>query len=63
MLHKTWVFEGQGDGQQPIILSHEIAPTPALVRAGLDVLPGAILAHGERTARRFIEFLPTILES
>src|ERR1700687_6175115 len=42
--------------KEPIILSNEIAPTPALVRAGMDALPAAILAHGERTSRRFIEF-------
>jgi hypothetical protein len=38
--------------KEPIILSNEIAPMPALVRAGMDTLPAAILAHGERTARQ-----------
>jgi hypothetical protein len=42
--------------KEPIVLINEIAPTPALVRAGIDTLPTAILANGERTALRFIEF-------
>jgi hypothetical protein len=42
--------------KEPIILTNEIAPTPALVRAGMEALPVAILAHGERTSRRFVEF-------
>jgi hypothetical protein len=41
---------------EPIVLTHQIKPTPALVRAGMDSLPATILAHGERTSRRFIEF-------
>jgi integrase/recombinase XerD len=42
--------------KEPIVLTNEIAPTPALVRAGMDALPAAIIAHGERASRRFIEF-------
>jgi hypothetical protein len=42
--------------KEPIILTDPIVPTPALMRAGMDALPAAILAHGERTSRRFIEF-------
>jgi len=42
--------------KQPIILTDEIVPPPALIRAGLDALPYIIRAQGERTSRRFIEF-------
>jgi site-specific recombinase XerC len=42
--------------KQPIILTDEIVPPPALVRAGLDALPAVIRARGERASRRFIEF-------
>ena len=42
--------------KQPIILTDEIVPPPALVRAGLDALPTIIRAQGERASRRFIEF-------
>ena len=42
--------------KQPIILTDEIVPPPALIRAGLDALPSIIRAQGERTSRRFIEF-------
>jgi integrase/recombinase XerD len=42
--------------KEPIVLTNEIVPTPALVRAGIDALPAAIIAHGERASRRFIEF-------
>jgi hypothetical protein len=38
------------------ILTDEIVPPPALVRAGLDALPAIIRAQGERASRRFIEF-------
>jgi hypothetical protein len=44
------------DGDPPILLTDEIVPPPALVRAGLEVLPAIIRARGERTSRRFIEF-------
>ena len=30
--------------KEPIVLTNEIVPTPALVRAGVDTLPAAILA-------------------
>jgi hypothetical protein len=32
--------------KKPIILSAVILPTPALVRADMDALPSAIVAHG-----------------
>jgi site-specific recombinase XerD len=40
----------------PILLTDEIAPPPALIRAGLEALPAIIRARGERASRRFIEF-------
>ena len=40
----------------PILLTDEIVPPPALVRAGLEALPAIIRARGERASRRFIEF-------
>src|SRR5215468_9341424 len=43
-------------GKEPVILTEEIIPPPALVRAGLQVLPAMIRAQGERASRRFIEF-------
>src|SRR5229473_88870 len=49
--------------QEPILLSNEIAPTPALVRAGMDALPAAILAHSERATRRFIEFFTATIRN
>jgi integrase/recombinase XerD len=49
--------------KEPIILSDEIAPTPALVRAGMDALPAAIIASGERTFRRFIEFFTATIRN
>jgi hypothetical protein len=42
--------------RQPIILSEEIIPPPALVRAGLESLSAIIRAQRERASRRFIEF-------
>jgi len=42
--------------KQPIRLTEEIVPPPALVRAGLETLPAIIRARGERASRRFIEF-------
>jgi hypothetical protein len=42
--------------RQPIILTDEIVPPPALIRAGMDALPSIIRAQGERASRRFIEF-------
>jgi hypothetical protein len=44
--------------KQPIILSDEIIPPPALVRAGLETLPAIIRAQGERAGRRFIASTP-----
>jgi hypothetical protein len=40
----------------PIVLTDEIVPPRALVRAGLETLPVIICAQGERASRRFIEF-------
>jgi integrase/recombinase XerD len=42
--------------KQAILLTDEIVPPPALVRAGLEALPAIIRAQGERASRRFIEF-------
>src|SRR6266851_723737 len=49
--------------KEPIVLTNEIAPTPALMRAGMDALPAAILAHGERVSRRFIEFFTATIRN
>ncbi len=40
--------------KQPIVLTDEITPPPALIRAGLEALPAIIRARGERASRRFI---------
>src|SRR5260370_33452158 len=42
--------------KQPIILTDEIVPPPALIHTGLEALPSIIRAQGERASRRFIEF-------
>ena len=42
--------------RQPIILTDQIVPPPASIRAGMDALPSIIRAQGERASRRFIEF-------
>jgi hypothetical protein len=42
--------------KSPILLTDEIVPPPALVRAGLEALPAIIRTHGEHARRRFIEF-------
>jgi hypothetical protein len=39
-----------------ILLTDEIVPPPALVRAGLEALPAIIRTYGEHARRRFIEF-------
>ena len=39
-----------------ILLTDPVSPPPALVRAGLEVLPVIIRTQGERASRRFIEF-------
>jgi hypothetical protein len=49
--------------KQPIILSEEIIPPPALVRAGLETLPAIIRAQGERAGRRFIEFFTATIRN
>ena len=49
--------------KEPIILTNEIAPTPALVRAGMDALPAANAAQGERASRRFIEFFTATIRN
>ncbi len=48
--------------QKPIILNDEIMP-PALVRAGLEMLPAAIAAQGERAGRRFVEFFTATIRN
>src|SRR5438067_9594592 len=49
--------------KEPIILSDQIIPPPALVRAGLEMLPAAIAAQGERAGRRFIEFFTATIRN
>src|SRR3989442_3445531 len=49
--------------KQPIILTDQIVPPPALVRAGLEMLPAAIAAQGERAGRRFIEFFTATIRN
>jgi site-specific recombinase XerD len=40
----------------PILLTDEIKPPPALIRAGIEALPAIVRAQGDRASRRFIEF-------
>jgi hypothetical protein len=40
-----------------ILLTAEVTPPPALVRAGLEARPAIIRTNGERAGRRFIEIL------
>src|SRR5437899_1970559 len=49
--------------KEPIILSDQIVPPPALVRAGLETLPASIRAQGERASRRFIEFFTATIRN
>ena len=49
--------------KEPIILSDQIIPPPALVRAGLETLPAIIRAQGERASRRFIEFFTATIRN
>ncbi len=49
--------------REPIILTDQIAPPPALVRAGLETLPAIIRAQGERAGRRFIEFFTATIRN
>jgi hypothetical protein len=57
-------MEGWGRmAKEPIILSEEIIPPPALVRAGLETLPAIIRAQGERAGRRFIEFFTATIRN
>lgn len=49
--------------KEPIVLIDEVAPPPALVRAGLDALPTIIRARGERASRRFIEFFTATIRN
>ena len=49
--------------KEPIILTDAIAPPPALVRAGLDVLPRIVRVRGERASRRFIEFFTATIRN
>ena len=48
---------------EPIVLTDQIIPPPALVRAGLEMLPAAIAAQGERAGRRFIEFFTATIRN
>ena len=47
----------------PILLTNEIKPPPALIRAGLEALPPIIRASGERASRRFIEFFTATIRN
>jgi hypothetical protein len=50
--------------KQPIILTEQIVPPSALVRAGLEtMLPTIIRAQGERAGRRFIEFFTATIRN
>jgi hypothetical protein len=49
--------------KQPIILSEEIIPPPALMRAGLETLPAIIRAQGKRASRRFTEFFTATIRN
>src|SRR5207237_8834367 len=49
--------------KEPIILTDQIIPPPALVRAGLETLPAIIRAQGERAGRRFIEFFTATIRN
>jgi integrase/recombinase XerD len=49
--------------REPIILTDQIIPPPALVRAGLEMLPAAIAAQGERAGRRFVEFFTATIRN
>lgn len=50
-------------GKAPILLTDEVAPPPALVRAGIEALPAAIRAGGEQASRRFIEFFAAAIRN
>jgi integrase len=49
--------------KEPIILTDQLIPPPALVRAGLEMLPAAIVAHGQRAGRRFSEFFTATIRN
>ena len=49
--------------KEPIILTDQVVPPPALVRAGLETLPTIIRAQGERAGRRFIEFFTATIRN
>jgi hypothetical protein len=40
----------------PILLTDEVVPPPALIRAGFDSLPSIIRVQGERAIRPFMAF-------
>ena len=49
--------------KNPIVLTDAIVPPPALIRAGMEALPAAIAARGERAGRRFIEFFTATIRN
>jgi site-specific recombinase XerD len=49
--------------KKPILLTDEIVPPPALIRAGLEALPAIIRARGERASHRFIEFFTATIRN
>jgi hypothetical protein len=40
----------------PLLLTDEIKPPLALIRAGIEALPAIVRAQGEGARRRFVEF-------
>ena len=46
-----------------ILLTDEIVPPPALVRACLEALPAIIRTEGERASHRFIEFFTATIRN
>ena len=49
--------------KEPIILTDQIVPPRALVRAGLETLPTIIRAQGECVSRRFIKFFTATIRN
>jgi integrase/recombinase XerD len=49
--------------RKPIVLTEQVIAPPALVRAGLEMLPAAIATQGERAGRRFVEFFTATIRN
>ena len=50
------MVQNRAGSKAPILLTNEIPAPPALVRLGIDTLPGTIGAPNKRTRLRFIQF-------